>query len=320
MSALLAEGFAAAGHEVRLVTYTPGETTAAGACPIFRRPGARPLWRLFAWSDLVVHSNITLRAIWPLLFLRRPWFVIHHTWIVFPHQPVHRTALLKLLSLHTAFSICVSRALARRLPVPAVVIPNACDTRVFQSLATQSRTRDLIFVGRLVSDKGADLLLHALARLHTRGLEPTLTIVGSGPEDEPLRALARELHLHRVDFLGGQPAAAVARVLSQHRVAVIPSRWQEPFGVVALEALASGCAVVASDAGGLPEAVGACGLTFRNGDVDSLAETLARALAGDAKPAPAALAAHLSRHRPQRIIADYLRVFSRVLAPAPSCP
>ncbi|QYM80341.1 glycosyltransferase family 4 protein [Horticoccus luteus] len=318
MSALLADGFAAAGHNVQLVTYTPGPPAAPGAVPIHRRPGATALWRLFRWCDLVVHSNITLRAVWPLLFVRRPWIVIHHTWILFPDQPVRRSMLLKLALLPAARSICVSQALARQLPVSAVVIPNACDARHFRAAAPGPRSLDLIFVGRLVPDKGVDLLLRALHRLHRRGSTPSLTIVGAGPEETSLRALAAELGLARVTFAGALPAAAVADAFRAHRVAVIPSRWQEPFGVVVLEALACGCRVVAAATGGLPEAVGACGVTFPNGDIGALAAALSAALADSPPIAPATIRRHLDRHRPERIVRDYLHVFARTLAPAPA--
>lgn len=320
MSALLADGFAAAGHEVQVVTYTPGQDRADTTRRVHRRPPARVLWRLFAWCDVVVHSNITLRAVWPLLFLRRPWMVIHHTWIVFPDQPLHRSMLAKLAVLPAALSVCVSRALARALPVPALVIPNACDTRLFQSGDHPPRMRDIVFVGRLVSDKGVDVLLRALAVLRSRGLSPNTTILGTGAEEAPLRHLAGALGLEHVRFLGAQPADAVARELRQHRIAVVPSRWQEPFGVVVLEALACGCDVITSDAGGLPDALGACGITFPNGDAAALASAIAQALSGKTRCPPETRAAHLARHAPARIVGDYLRILSRALTPATPLP
>ena len=59
---------------------------------------------------------------------------------------------------------------------------------------------------------------------------------------------------------------------------VIPSRWREPFGVVALEGLACGCVVLASDGGGLPDAVGPAGLIFKRGVQDDLRNKLSTLL------------------------------------------
>src|SRR5262249_462562 len=148
-------------------------------CPVIRRPGARQLWRLVEWCDVVVHSNITLRGLWPLLFLRRPWVVIHHTWIFHPPGEPHLVPLFKVALLAPAGSICVSRALAASLPVAARVIPNCYDTTAFAGPNGARREGDLLFVGRLVPDKGADLLLEAMQRLAATGRRPTLTIVGA---------------------------------------------------------------------------------------------------------------------------------------------
>ena len=96
----------------------------------------------------------------------------------------------------------------------------------------------------------------------------------------------------------------------------VPSRWREPFGIVALEGIACGCVVVASEGGGLAEAVGPCGLTFANGDTAALAAQLGRVLGDDrlrrklADQAPGQLAPH----RPAVVAARY----RELLAPGSS--
>lgn len=88
------------------------------------------------------------------------------------------------------------------------------------------------------------------------------------------------------------------RLLNQHRVLVVPSRYHEPFGIVALEGIACGCLVVGSSGGGLKKAIGPCGLTFPNGDAEALAAVLVTVLkdpeiAGSLlRGAPEHLAAH----------------------------
>lgn len=61
---------------------------------------------------------------------------------------------------------------------------------------------------------------------------------------------------HHVEFVGSLARSDVAQLMATTRCLVVPSLWQEPFGIVALEALASGCTVIASRIGGLTEAGG----------------------------------------------------------------
>ncbi|MEO8376517.1 MAG: glycosyltransferase [Candidatus Sumerlaeota bacterium] len=142
---------------------------------------------------------------------------------------------------------------------------------MFKKSATLERTRDFIFVGRLVSDKGADLVLEAAKLMAERSLFPSITIVGGGPEESALKQMAAQGGLRNIEFAGIKRGAELVATLNAHRVLLVPSRWPEPFGIVALEGIACGCAVIASQDGGLPEAVGPCGLLFPNGDATQLA-------------------------------------------------
>ena len=90
-----------------------------------------------------------------------------------------------------------------------------------------------------------------------------------------LEILAEELGIRNsVAFLGALQGEPLVRALNQHQLMVVPSRWQEPFGVVALEGIACGCIVLASDGGGLPDAVGPAGLLFKRGDQADLTAKL----------------------------------------------
>ena len=128
------------------------------------------------------------------------------------------------------------------------------------------------------------MLLRALARLAENGVWPTLSIVGDGPERATLVAMAGDLGLRQqIEFLGNQDHDALPAILNRHRMLVVPSLWDEPFGIVALEGSACGCVVVGSSGGGLPEAIGPCGATFPNGDDKRLAELLTELLADESR-------------------------------------
>ncbi|PWT86453.1 MAG: glycosyl transferase family 1 [Acidobacteria bacterium] len=306
VAAMLASEFVARSEEVRVVTQTPKNETKHFSFEIVRRPSARKLLSLIAWSDVVLHVNISLRLGWPMLSGARPWVISHHTWI-----PGGLRGLLKRRCARMAHNISVSQAVARALGTASTVIPNAYDHDVFRVLADVPRDRDFVFLGRLVSDKGVECALMALRLIREKGLASNLTIIGTGPEEAKLRRFAQELGIaQQVLFAGVKRDDELARELNRHKVMLIPSLWQEPFGVVALEGIACGCVVVGSNKGGLPEAIGPCGMTFPNGDPAALANCLLKLASNNETPsqfrkhAPA----HLARFRKPLVAERYLEV------------
>jgi glycosyltransferase involved in cell wall biosynthesis len=309
-TAHLAGHFQRAGHEVTVVTTTPGASADPGY-RVVRNPSPWELLRWTRWCDVFYQANVSLRGLWPLLLVRRPWVVSHHSWYCRTEGRVAwQDRLKRWLLRFAAASISVSTAVADDLETPSVVIPNAYRDDLFRRLPGVERTEDLVFLGRLVSDKGVDLLLDALTRLAEEGLRPRLTVVGEGPEGPALRAQAARLGLaDRIDFLGVRTGEELVEILNRHRILVIPSRYNEPFGIVALEGIACGCVVVGSEGGGLKQAMGPCGDTFRNGDVEDLARVLGERLRHpelDAECLERA-EAHLERHSARRAAAAYLR-------------
>ncbi|MBC7996077.1 MAG: glycosyltransferase family 4 protein [Rhizobacter sp.] len=307
VSALLAERFHRAGHQVVLLTQTGSDQADADAYRVVRRPSRAQLFELVRWADVVFHNNISLRFAWPQLLLRRPWVVAHHTWI--PGDGL--AGRLKRFVLRRADNIAVSRALAESLPVECTVVPNPYADDVFLSADGAQRPGQLIFVGRLVSDKGVDILLDALALLAQTGQRVRLSVVGVGPEELPLRQRAVALGLeHQVEFLGRRVGGELVALLNAHQVLVVPSVWEEPFGVVALEAMACGCVPLVARSGGLPDAVGPCGLVVERGSREALARGI-DTLVGKPlvlKRYRAGAAAHLERHTRDRVGRDYLQV------------
>ena len=129
---------------------------------------------------------------------------------------------------------------------------------------------DLLFVGQLIRGKGVHLLLEAMAKMKTAR---TLDIVGAGNMEGKLKALADRLGIaQRVRFNGFQPNPL--GWMRRAACVVVPSFWQEPYGLVAAEAVALGRPVVAFAIGGLPEACGGKATLVRPGDVDALAAAL----------------------------------------------
>lgn len=113
----------------------------------------------------------------------------------------------------------------------------------------------VLYVGSLIAHKGVDVLLRAFAQVSLEVDDAALWLVGSGPDEDRLRALADELGIAGVRFLGRQEHEALGHLYDAARVVVIPSLWLENAPLVAYEAMAHRRPIVASSVGGLPELV-----------------------------------------------------------------
>ncbi|MBI5930283.1 MAG: glycosyltransferase [Chloroflexi bacterium] len=130
------------------------------------------------------------------------------------------------------------------------------------------------YAGRLVPEKGVDLLLTALATV--TDLDWRLKIIGGGPERSRLEQQASRLNVGgRVEFIGLVPSVEMPAHLQKLDALVIPSRtlpnWKEQYGRVIIEAMASEVAVVGSDSAAIPDVVGNAGLIFAENDAHQLA-------------------------------------------------
>lgn len=168
------------------------------------------------------------------------------------------------------------------------VVHNGVDLRLFQpSTREPDGVLRVVFVGRVIPDKGVDVLVDAVRRLGRDDI--VLTVIGSAGFDAglPLTRYEREVRaqaagVEAIRFLPFTPRAALASALQDADVVVVPSRWPEPFALTTLEGMASGAAVIASDIGGIPETVGGVGMLVPAGDPSALASSL-EALADDAE-------------------------------------
>jgi glycogen(starch) synthase len=316
-SALLTREFVAAGHEVILITETPAPALSRESFEVVRNPSLARLWELLRWGDVVIQNNISLRHLIPALLLGKPVLVVHQTWIRNIVGGISWNDRIKRALLPRVKNVAISQAVARDANMAAEVIGNPYDDRIFKIILRRTRDRELLFVGRLVSDKGVDVLLRGLGILKQQNIGARLTIVGNGAEETNLRALVDELGLDQaVTFAGEKVGSELAELMNVHQVIVIPSRWPEPFGIVALEGIACGCIALGSEQGGLREAILNCGMMFRNGDSDELANRL-RDLLSDSQLREefrAAAPAHLERFRAPIVAQRYLALLRELAA------
>lgn len=251
------------------------------------------------WFGRLYRSDLFMRHLFPGdAGLRRAW-----------------AALIRLVNRHPALRLETTRAapatiswvtdsLRRDTPVPALVeavLERTIHWGVEQPegfLRAPAAEPLFAYVGQLIPQKGPDLALRALAALERRErIRGHLLVIGGGDQryDRELHELVPRLALEgRVSFTGPLDRAALRDALRRVHAVVVPSRWQEPAGLVPVECAALGIPVVAARSGAIPELLeeGEHALFF---DIDD-AEACAAALAEIVRE-PGAAAARAERAR-----------------------
>ncbi len=210
------------------------------------------------------------------------------------------------------------RALGQRFErrVPIHIIPNGADLDTFQPPERAWSPPRLLFVGRVVYQKGLDLLLHALSSL--RHLSWELTVVGDGPQRRPLELLCEQLEIdQRVRFLGWLKGEALVSAYHGATLFPYPSRHEGMPNAV-LEAMASGLPVIASRIAGNEELVvpEETGLLIKPENQQALEQALARLLGDPQRCREMGQAARrrAGEHFPWKKMAEmYLELLSRVV-------
>jgi glycosyltransferase involved in cell wall biosynthesis len=241
--------------------------------------------------------------------------------------PAERQHLLARLALVAP----VSRYLAGRLvegidrPPAITVFPNCID---LAGIPQTARQKLILFAGRVVADKGADSFVAACALALPQLPGWRAELIGAdrfgadSPDTPFLRALRPRAHAAGVTMSGWRPHDQVLAAMASAEIVVVPSRWPEPFGLTALEAMACGAALLCSPRGGLAEVIGDAAVAIDPDDPAAIAAVLVR-LAGD--DAARAALADAGRTRAQQFglpeaAARLARLRGSVLAAWPNAP
>ena len=270
------------GHRVDVINLTTDQGPQEFPFSVHRNIGSFRTWQLMRKANIVIHFNLSLKGLLPTLLSFRPFVISHQTTNYTTAGRFTRFGWMKqfIAEKFATVNIACSGYVGSFFK-KALVIPNSYNSVLFKRINGIERANDLLFVGRLVSDKGCELIIRALGilkRIYNVCL--TFDIIGDGPEKKSLIDLALSEDVDsQVRFFGKLSGEALVRAYNSHKLLIVPSTWEEPFGIVALEGLACGCKVIVARSGGLPEAVGAVGYIFDKGNHVQLASIIMEILA-----------------------------------------
>lgn len=204
---------------------------------------------------------------------------------------LERALLSRAQAISAPSQSVVEQSQRRGMPIKGYrIIPNGVDCRKFTPRVCETSVHSLLFCGRLEFWKGADVLCAALPSLYAAFPDLQVYLIGEDKRDrdgvwasERLRRLVPSDYQAQLHFLGKVPHERLIEHYQRATVVVVPSRW-ESFGLVAVEAMACGRAVVVSATGGLAEIVedGITGLHCPVGDSRAMAAAVARLLSDSA--------------------------------------
>ncbi|MEW6295830.1 MAG: glycosyltransferase family 4 protein [Candidatus Diapherotrites archaeon] len=236
----------------------------------------------------IIHCHYALTAV-PFLGLR-PLVYTEHNWYNLPGMDFHRTFFTHLFdSAQKKVYDKADRIIALSSEIKKIIqskvrekekvefIPNFVNTKIFAP--KKKIPNRILFAGRLAKEKGLDLLLNALKAEK----DYELIIAGEGPERKALEQLASRNKI-KAKFLGFVPHKELPALFSSASIFVLPSYF-EVMPVVILEAMASGCAVIASDAFGIRDQIDneKNGLIFRKGNARQLKQKIKALLKDEGK-------------------------------------
>ncbi len=316
---LLATQFARAGHSVRVLTLEKKPDTTGLCYPVETVEKWNVIGHIRA-SDVVLVQSFPRSFLAWVLVCRRPAACIYNIpapglslprWgsLFYRFRQLVTYSLPQHLLLNWIHGVGVSEFIRLTNPAVKSMIHNPYDNHLFCRLKDPQVRHDIIHAGRLGWGKGTWHFLRALGLLREKGIVLDATLVG--PLAMEKAQLDRWIHENQVEgqvkYLGSKNSGELASLMQQHRVAVIPSLG-EALGIAAIEALACGCRVAASNIGGLPEALGRHALFHTPDDVETLASNIATLVSKGSytQAENDEIDDHLAKFQPSVIASHYL--------------
>lgn len=225
----------------------------------------RSVRRRLAEVDVVhIHEPLVPVVGWMALSVVKPTVATFHAdapgWASTLYQRAPWVTARMRESIVTAVSRTAADSLPEKWGEPRIV-PNAIDVASYSSSPTGRVTRRVAFLGRDDPRKGLSDLLAAWPEVRRRAPDAELIVMGAERPDD----------IEGARFVGPVSGAEKRRLLASSQVYVAPNKGGESFGIVLIEAMAAGCAVVATDLPAFQEVTGGAAVHVPVGDVESMA-------------------------------------------------
>lgn len=321
ISEVLAREFSSYGHEVVVVTDTPTNNQSISSDSNFIILRTKSFWKRFSAfkeSDVILFFNLSLVGLVPAILTRKKIIMSHHGIYVGKSFFSKRLEWFKRQLTIFFPNISVSHFVSKHIPGDSLVIGNAYDSALFTRNYATPKFRDFVFCGRLVPEKGVLLCLEAFNLTMNFFPNATFTIIGDGPELGAIKNFLINTNLTNNVFIkGALSGELLVNEIERHSCLIVPSIWQEPFGIVALEGIALCDTVIATRSGGLPEVLEGLGMLV-NIDCQELSLAMIAVLNakknGDVlpgQPSEAVRLNFLSKHTSKFVAKHYLEFIER---------
>jgi phosphatidylinositol alpha-mannosyltransferase len=273
----LASGLRRHGHTVRIITPQPRNHTGIKKSGVIFIGGGSDVKSLHTTAQISMSVNsdalqeVLDREQFDILHFHEPWVPMVSRQILtrsntvnlatfhakLPETMIRRTiervinpytrSIIKYLHGFTAVSEAAAEYVRSINHLPVTIIPNGIDLAQFKRAPIKPAGNHILFVGRLERRKGLKYLLNAFALLQQKMPAARLTIAGDGPDRRKLELRAQTLGLNNVEFLGYIPTHEKINLLKSVDLFCSPALYGESFGIVLLEAMATGIPIVAGD-------------------------------------------------------------------------
>jgi glycosyltransferase involved in cell wall biosynthesis len=292
---LLATGLSELGHEVCLLTRTPliNANELDRSYSITRIDSRALMKQHIMWADIVLMNGVATYGLDFCLTLNKPYVLIFQgpqsvcpinlawnegrcTYALTKciackiQNQTHlsnlthllKYALIRFYIQKASANVFISESLKSQtngvLNIKnSFIIGNPFDHRIFNmEVAKENSSNSIVFAGRLVKEKGVELLLEAYALAADKKELPSLRIIGNGILLPYLQDIAEKLKIkNKIQWLGWKTGKNLAEQFASACAVIVPSIYEEPFGIVTIEALACGTPVLVNNRGALPELV-----------------------------------------------------------------
>ena len=272
---IIANEFIQLGHNVEVVTdIITSDNLDNFSFKVLRAKSIIDKYKSFKRADIILLRNFTVREVAIAIMSGKKIIISHH--ITYLHNSSYLSRFLQFLKKKLSrffINIPNSNFTSKHISGKSYVVRNLYNDKLFKK-KRYLRNKDFVFCGRIVANKGVYQLADSFKIVLKQYPNSSLTIIGDGADKNNLQQYCKKININKnVNFENFLSGEKLQSKLIEHLCMVIPSIWEEPFGIVALEGIASCDVVISSNRGGLPEAVGSCGYLI-DPTVNKISETM----------------------------------------------